>query len=89
MVIQRSGIQIPAQSKFSLPISEFPFFFSPSPSGLMISGFARAGQVLGEAAYTARAVRAAAFVKKYLYDEQTGRLLRSCYTGETGEVVQL
>ncbi|XP_035696077.1 spermatogenesis-associated protein 20-like isoform X1 [Branchiostoma floridae] len=48
-------------------------------NGLMISGFARAAQVLGEAQYLDRAVKAAKFVRKKMYDDSTGKLLRSCY----------
>ena len=57
-----------------------------SDAGLMISGFARAAQVLGEDVYLKRAIKAADFVRKYLYDEKTGQLLRSCYKGK-GDVI--
>lgn len=55
----------------------------------MISGFARGGQVLGEDVYVKRAVKAAEFVKKHLFDEKSGKLLRSCYQGDSGEVMQM
>lgn len=57
--------------------------------GLMISGLARAAQVLGEDVYEKRASKAAEFVKKHLFDKKSGKLLRSCYRGEGGEVMQM
>ena len=63
------------------------FFFSVV--GLMISGLARAAQVLGEEIYEKRARKAAEFVKKYLFDGKSGQLLRSCYRGDDGEVMQM
>ena len=57
--------------------------------GLMISGLARAAQVLGEDVYEKRAAKAADFVRKHLFDEKSGKLLRSCYQGEGGEVMQM
>lgn len=58
-------------------------------NGLMISGLARAAQVLGEDVYEKRAAKAAEFVKKHLFDKKSGKLLRSCYRGEGGEVMQI
>lgn len=57
-------------------------------AGLMISALARAGAVLKDATYVERAVRAAQFVREHLHDAQSGRLLRSCYRGEHGQVAQ-
>lgn len=57
--------------------------------GLMISGFARAGQVLGEDVYTKRAVKAAEFVRTYLYDKDTKEILRSCYRENEDQVSQM
>ena len=57
--------------------------------GLMISGLARGAQVLGEDVYEKRAIKAAEFVRKYLFDEKSGQLLRSCYRGDSGEVMQM
>ena len=54
----------------------------------MLSGFARAGQVLDEAKYTERAIAAAEFIRTHLYNPETGELLRSCYT-EHGEISQM
>jgi hypothetical protein len=45
-------------------------------NGLMISAFARAGQVLEEPRYLAAAEAAAGFVKARLYDPKTGKLSR-------------
>ncbi|XP_068761701.1 spermatogenesis-associated protein 20-like isoform X1 [Montipora capricornis] len=58
-------------------------------NGLMISGLARGAQVLGEDVYEKRAIKAAEFVRKYLFDEKSGQLLRSCYRGDSGEVMQI
>jgi uncharacterized protein YyaL (SSP411 family) len=55
----------------------------------MISGVARGGQVLSDAALTKRAVKAAEFVHKYLYNADDNTLLRSCYTGLDGEITQM
>jgi len=55
----------------------------------MISGFARAAQALGDDRYAERAVRAAEFAKRYLYDAVNNRLLRSCYRGMDGGVAQV
>ncbi|XP_078257971.1 spermatogenesis-associated protein 20 [Rhinoraja longicauda] len=57
-------------------------------NGLMISGFARAGAVLGEKTYILRATKAATFLKEHMFDSNTGRLLRSCYRGSEGVVEQ-
>ncbi len=53
-------------------------------NGLMISAFARAGQVLGEAAYTEAAQGAADFIHSKLYNPQDGTLLRRYREGEIG-----
>jgi len=58
-------------------------------NGLMISGLARGAQVLGEDVYVKRAIKAAEFVRKHLFDEKSGKLLRSCYRGDSGEVMQI
>lgn len=58
-------------------------------TGLMISGFAKAGEALQCESYTERAVFAAEFIKKYLYNSDTNTLLRSCYTGANGDVAQM
>ena len=53
-------------------------------NGLMISGFARAAQVLGDAVYVQAAEDAADFIKSRLYDPQHGTLKRRYRRGETG-----
>nr|CAD7571150.1 unnamed protein product [Timema californicum] len=58
-------------------------------NGLMISGFAKAGQALGDDSLVDRAVKAANFVKKYLYNPTAETLLRSCYKGSDGSVAQI
>ncbi|XP_072098846.1 spermatogenesis-associated protein 20 isoform X2 [Mobula birostris] len=55
-------------------------------NGLMISGLARAGAILGEEAYIRRAAQAAAFLREHMLDQNSGRLLRSCYRGSVGVV---
>lgn len=55
----------------------------------MVSGMARGGQVLGDATLTARAIKAAEFLKTYLFIEESNTLLRSCYAGMEGIVTQL
>jgi uncharacterized protein len=54
-------------------------------NGLMISAFARAGQVLDSPAYLATARRAAEFIRTHLYDEKSG-ILRRSYREGAGEV---
>ncbi len=53
-------------------------------NGLMISGFARAYQVLGEEQYLASARAAADFIRRELYDAKSGVLLRRYRQGEAG-----
>ena len=50
-------------------------------NGLMISAFARASQVLDNPAYLDDAVRAADFLRRHLYREEDGILLRSYREG--------
>lgn len=57
-------------------------------NGLMIAGLAQAGQGLGEKEYVEDAIKAAKFIKTYLYDKSTKTLLHSCYRGEDGSVTQ-
>ncbi|XP_071476407.1 spermatogenesis-associated protein 20-like [Diadema antillarum] len=58
-------------------------------NGLMVSGFARAGQVLQRSEYTERAVKAVTFIRDHLFDPATGCLLRSCYRGADGNISQI
>ncbi|XP_032672026.1 spermatogenesis-associated protein 20 isoform X2 [Odontomachus brunneus] len=57
-------------------------------NGLMISGFARAGAAVRNAKYVELATDAAKFVERYLFDENKGVLLRSCYHGEGDKIIQ-
>jgi hypothetical protein len=53
-------------------------------NGLMIGAFARAAQVLGNDDYLQAAQRAAGFIRKNLYDEETKALFRSYREGPSG-----
>ncbi|XP_067164391.1 spermatogenesis-associated protein 20 isoform X1 [Apteryx mantelli] len=57
-------------------------------NGLMISGFALAGATLAKEEYVSRAVQAASFLQRHLFDPTSGRLLRSCYRGKDNTVEQ-
>lgn len=57
--------------------------------GLMLSGFARGSQALNDPALSQRAVKAAGFLKKYLFLTEPGTLLRSCYTSDNKDVEQM
>ncbi len=54
-------------------------------AGLMISGYARAAQVFGDAALTQRAERAARFLRDHAYNPDTRELYRSTYTAHVGD----
>ncbi|RUS82796.1 hypothetical protein EGW08_009460 [Elysia chlorotica] len=58
-------------------------------NGLMISGFARGGQVLADRSLCERAVKAAEFLRRHMMDEASGRLLRSAYTSPSKQVTQI
>ncbi|CAG9774108.1 unnamed protein product [Ceutorhynchus assimilis] len=58
-------------------------------NGLMISGFAKAGFVLKNQTYIHRAILAANFIRKFLYNESDKSLMRCCYRGNKGQVVQI
>lgn len=58
-------------------------------NGLMISGYAKAGQALQEKSYVDRAVQAAHFIEKYLYQKDTGKLIRSCYRESDENIAQI
>uniref|UniRef100_A0A667Z2D0 Spermatosis associated 20 n=1 Tax=Myripristis murdjan TaxID=586833 RepID=A0A667Z2D0_9TELE len=51
-------------------------------NGLMLSGYARVGAVLGDKALLERAVEAANFLKNHLWDTEQQTILRSCYRGD-------
>lgn len=57
-------------------------------NGLMISGYAKAGFVLKQQNYITRAIEAASFIKKYLYNDETKQLLRCCYKIDENHVGQ-
>ncbi|XP_029456502.1 spermatogenesis-associated protein 20 isoform X4 [Rhinatrema bivittatum] len=57
-------------------------------NGLMISGFARSGAILGEMKYVKRAESAAAFLRSHMFDADSEKLLRSCYGGRENSVEQ-
>ncbi|GJQ71990.1 hypothetical protein Trydic_g3094 [Trypoxylus dichotomus] len=57
-------------------------------NGLMLSGFAKAAFALDNKQYADRAVLAANFIKKYLYDPKSKTVLRCCYRGEDGGICQ-
>ena len=57
-------------------------------NGLMISGYAVSGMALQNPDYVQRAVKAAEFLQKHMFDPENGTLLRSAYT-EGSEVKQL
>jgi uncharacterized protein YyaL (SSP411 family) len=61
--------------------------FLTSWNGLMISGLARAACVLQESKYTRLAEQAIEFIRTYLIDSSTKRLLRACYIDQkTNEI---
>lgn len=70
-------------------LQDLKYFCGFVSAGLMVSGMARGGQVLGDATLTARAIKAAEFLKTYLFIEESNTLLRSCYAGMEGIVTQL
>lgn len=55
----------------------------------MISGFARAAQVLQQPEYAQFAWDAAQFIHEHLYIPQSGFLLRSAYKADDGGVAQM
>ncbi|XP_053367926.1 spermatogenesis-associated protein 20 [Clarias gariepinus] len=57
-------------------------------NGLMLSGFARVGAVLGDQILLQRAEQTAQFLQEHLWDEEGQRMLRLCYRGDNMEVVQ-
>lgn len=54
--------------------------------GLMISGFAQCGAILGKKEYIDRAVRAASFLQNHMFNASSGKLLRTCYQGQGNTV---
>ena len=54
-------------------------------TGLMISAYAKAGQILNDHSYTERALLAVRFVRTHMF--KSGVLLRSCYASASGDNV--
>lgn len=80
--------QILLQARLERPKPHLDDKFLTSWNGLMISGFATAAKVLGEAKYVERALKGVAFIRSHLYNTDEKLLLRSAYKGEDGMVVQ-
>ncbi|XP_074079836.1 spermatogenesis-associated protein 20 isoform X2 [Macrotis lagotis] len=57
-------------------------------NGMMVSGFAVAGSILGKEELINRAIDGAKFLKRHLFDVSSGRLLRGCYGIIGGTVEQ-
>lgn len=55
----------------------------------MIAAFAKAGCILKDDVYLKRAIKAASFARKYLWNKESRSLIRSCYKGDDGAIVQL
>lgn len=55
-------------------------------NGMMITGFAQSGAILGKKEYVNRAIHAAQFLRNHLFDAGTGKLFRSCYQGQGNSV---
>ncbi|KAB0394511.1 hypothetical protein E2I00_015642 [Balaenoptera physalus] len=53
-------------------------------NGLMVSGFAVTGAVLGQERLISYAISGAKFLKRHMFDVASGRLMRTCYAGSGG-----
>lgn len=56
------------------------------PPGLMVSGLAVTGAVLGQERVINYAINCAKFLKRHMFDVASGRLMRTCYAGAGGTV---
>ncbi|KAI0227359.1 Spermatogenesis-associated protein 20 [Lamellibrachia satsuma] len=56
-------------------------------NGLMISAYAKAGQVIDDDSYTDRALQTVQFLRTHMFRSASGVLLRSCYTSADGDTV--
>lgn len=56
------------------------------PLGLMVSGFAVTGAILGMDKLVTQATNGAKFLKRHMFDVASGRLKRTCYAGPGGTV---
>ncbi|XP_030630170.1 spermatogenesis-associated protein 20 [Chanos chanos] len=75
-----------AEARKSRPRPHLDTKMLASWNGLMLSGFARVGAVLGDKALLERAEQAARFLQSHLWDEEGKRMLRSCYRGDDMEI---
>ncbi|KAK9883237.1 hypothetical protein WA026_001426 [Henosepilachna vigintioctopunctata] len=87
--ILRECLQILHQERQKRPRPITDTKMVTSWQGLTISAYAKAGFALKEEKYIDRAILAANFVKKFLYDEESKTLWRCCYNGDNNEVVQI
>ncbi|XP_048970025.1 spermatogenesis-associated protein 20 isoform X2 [Canis lupus baileyi] len=55
-------------------------------NGLMVSGYAVTGAVLGQERLINYAINGAKFLKRHMFDVASGRLMRTCYAGPGGTV---
>nr|XP_055113358.1 spermatogenesis-associated protein 20 isoform X1 [Symphalangus syndactylus] len=55
-------------------------------NGLMVSGYAVTGAVLGQDRLINYATNGAKFLKRHMFDVASGRLIRTCYTSSGGTV---
>ncbi|KAK7481023.1 hypothetical protein BaRGS_00027742 [Batillaria attramentaria] len=83
------GREILYQQRLKRPRPHLDNKMVASWNGLMMSGMARGGQVLGDTELTNRAIKAAEFVQTHLYLSNENTLLRSCYTSLDGGVAQV
>lgn len=56
------------------------------PPGLMVSGYAVTGAILGMDKLINHATNGAKFLKRHMFDVASGRLKRTCYAGSGGAV---
>lgn len=56
------------------------------PLGLMVSGYAVTGAVLGMERLISYATNGAKFLKRHMFDVASSRLMRTCYAGSGGTV---
>lgn len=78
---QGDGVELP---RGSWPASHH--YLSLLAPGLMVSGYAVTGAVLGQDRLINYATNGAKFLKRHMFDVASGRLMRTCYTGSGGTV---
>ena len=84
----RVSIMFCHPQKGNLKNQEFDLLYIFCMTGLMISGFAHAYQVSNNKSYLEKAIRAAEFVRKHLYNGETGSLARNAYRDINGLVLE-